>query len=313
MPDGVPVGMVTLTQKELTAILRLLEDGDEQSRASVEKSLAAMGRGALDQLRAAREQLGPDKARGIEELSYWVPRRVLLEHLSALVDAGGDGMDLEAGIWCLARIRDPELVTAPYTQELERLAQTVRDRVGRSQSRLHIFRTFLQVIFDEEGFRGNTEDYYDPDNSFLHMVLERRLGIPISLSVLCLLVAHRLGLPIEGIGLPGHFICRADSGNQAVYFDPFNGGRLLTQQDCSILCRQQGYSEVDEFLIPSANREILARMARNLREIYLWRESLLELSLVEEFLAVLEWKVGSNDLEDLPEDEALGEASDELI
>ncbi|MFQ6671905.1 MAG: SirB1 family protein [Candidatus Tectimicrobiota bacterium] len=292
--------MSTLTDRELSALLRLLSDPSAATRAVVEASLASLDPVALDQVRAARDRLSPEAARRIEELTFLVPRRGFLGDLTVLVEAGGDELDLEAGIWCLARFRDPDLVTAPYTRELERLSEAVRSRIGQLEPSPTVLETFVQVLFDEEGFHGNLLDYYDPDNSFFHKVLERRRGIPITLSVLCLLVGRRAGLPLEGIGLPGHFLCRFGPEEEDLFFDPFHDGRRLTRQGCADLCRQGGVAFKAAYLRPSTNREILQRMVRNLREIYLQREALLEVGVLEDYLAVLDSE------EEEEEDEAEG-------
>ena len=302
--------MPTMTDGELSALLKLLEDPDSSTRAWAEMSLASLDQAALDQLRGASGRAAPEVARRIEELAFLAPRRGPVEDFARLVEAGGDEVDLEAGLWCLARFRDPDLVTAPFTLELERLAEAVRSRTGRVEPPLQAFKGFVQTLFDDEGFRGNVADYYDPDNSFFHKVLDRRRGIPITLSALCLLVGHRLGLPLAGIGLPGHFLCRFGSEERGVYFDPFHNGRLLTREDCAALCRQEGFIFREDYLSPSTNREMLMRMVRNLREIYLQREALLEVSLLEGYMAVL-GRVEEDESEGV-EEQPDGEAPDEL-
>ena len=302
--------MPTMTDGELSALLKLLEDPDSSTRAWAEMSLASLDQAALDQLRGASGRAAPEVARRIEELAFLAPRRGPVEDFARLVEAGGDEVDLEAGLWCLARFRDPDMLTAPYTRELERLAEAVRSRTGRVEPPLQAFKGFVQTLFDDEGFRGNVADYYDPDNSFFHKVLERRRGIPITLSALCLLVGHRLGLPLAGIGLPGHFLCRFGSEERGVYFDPFHNGRLLTREDCAALCRQEGFIFREDYLSPSTNREMLMRMVRNLREIYLQREALLEVSLLEDYMAVL-GRVEEDESEGV-EEQPDGEAPDEL-
>jgi regulator of sirC expression with transglutaminase-like and TPR domain len=305
VPHGVPLEMSTLTEQELLALLQLLDDRDETTRCLVEERLVALGPSVLEQLRSASGLVTPDEARRLEELAYVLPRRSSMADLATLAQSGGDQMDLEAGLWCLARLRDPQLATAPYTQELERLAEAVRARIGLSRSPYHLLRVFIQVLFEEEGFRGNEDDYYDPDNSFFHKVLERRRGIPITLSALCILLGHRLELPIAGIGLPGHFICCFGHGERALFFDPFNGGHLLTKEGCAALCTQMGFAFSEEYLNPYTSREMLLRMVYNLRAIYIQREALLELSVLDQYIAILSegWDERER-IEEQPDDEA---------
>jgi regulator of sirC expression with transglutaminase-like and TPR domain len=140
------------------------------------------------------------------------------------------------------------------------------------------------VLFGELGLRGNRDDYYDPRNSFLNDVLDRGLGIPISLSVVYLEVARRIGFPVAGIGMPGHFLLKygpateTDSdGNgpgadQEVLIDCFNQGDTLSPQDCQKRLNEIYAGEMDlrpEFLHPVNRRQILARMLNNLKTVYL--------------------------------------------
>src|SRR5262249_24384900 len=140
------------------------------------------------------------------------------------------------------------------------------DELGR----LHRLREYL---FVEQGFAGNREDYYDPRNSFFNDVLDRRRGIPITLSLVLMEVGKRLGLAIEGIGLPGHFIAGARLGDSQILLDPFNGGGLLTPEDCeglvgSVLGREGTLSAAHYVAI--STQQVLTRMLTNLKGAY-WR------------------------------------------
>jgi regulator of sirC expression with transglutaminase-like and TPR domain len=127
---------------------------------------------------------------------------------------------------------------------------------------------------DEEGLRGNERDYHDPRNSFLNEVLERRLGIPISLSVVWMEVARRAGLPLDGVGFPGHFLAKYVSpGGTAIFVDAYNGGEMLSADECVARYRARtGGRDLDRrYLAAVSPRQILARMLHNLRRIYLER------------------------------------------
>jgi regulator of sirC expression with transglutaminase-like and TPR domain len=129
------------------------------------------------------------------------------------------------------------------------------------------------VLFQEEGFRGNREDYYDPRNSFINDVLDRRLGIPISLALIYMEVARRIGFPLFGVGMPGHFLLKHyDIEGRQVLIDAFNGGNVLSAKDC-----QRRLSEIyegqvafqPEFLMSVSRRQMLTRILNNLKTIYL--------------------------------------------
>ncbi|WP_428268545.1 SirB1 family protein [Haliangium sp.] len=132
-------------------------------------------------------------------------------------------------------------------------------------------RVLNRTLFGELGFRGNTDDYYDPRNSFLHQVIERRSGIPISLSVLYMEVARRMSLDISGISFPGHFLVRYDRREGSVIIDPFRMGITLDTADLTELLRRAAGPEAEltsELLRPAGKRAILLRMLTNLVHIY---------------------------------------------
>ena len=128
-----------------------------------------------------------------------------------------------------------------------------------------------RFLFEEEGFRGNTEDYYDPRNSFLNDVLDRRLGIPITLSVVYVAVAARAGLDAAGVGLPGHFVVRAERRGRHRLLDPFHGGTLLDRAACEALVARMrpGGGPLDpRWLAPVTTHQIFVRMLSNLKAVY---------------------------------------------
>ncbi|HEX4591106.1 MAG TPA: transglutaminase-like domain-containing protein [Gemmataceae bacterium] len=129
-------------------------------------------------------------------------------------------------------------------------------------------------LFDELRFRGNVQDYYDPDNSYLNRVIDRRLGLPITLSVVTMAVAGRAGLTVHGVGLPGHFVVKAVDREHEVIFDPFHGGQVLSPCDCELLVQQvtgQPFVATRECLRPLPPGLLVRRMLTNLKSVYLRR------------------------------------------
>jgi regulator of sirC expression with transglutaminase-like and TPR domain len=169
----------------------------------------------------------------------------------------------------------PGLDVERYLQRVDALAERVRVRLGRGRSPLRVIQAINGVLFGEEGFAGNLEDYYDPRNSFLNEVLDRKTGIPISLSAVYLAVAHRLGHPVSGVGLPMHFIVKVPSGKGDIYVDPFHGGSILSVQDCQERIERAYGAPVefnDSYLNAVPTRMMLYRMLNNLKYIYLKRQ-----------------------------------------
>jgi regulator of sirC expression with transglutaminase-like and TPR domain len=164
----------------------------------------------------------------------------------------------------------PELEVDRYLRRLDGMAEGLQGRVGGPAA--EVVAGLNHVLFEEEGFRGNTREYYDPRNSFLNDVLDRRTGIPITLSTVYIAVGRRAGVAVHGVGLPGHFVVRVSSAGQDALVDPFHGGTVLTRQDCQDrLDRIYGgrVRLAADMLAPCPIRAVLTRTVRNLKAIYL--------------------------------------------
>lgn len=165
----------------------------------------------------------------------------------------------------------PHVNVCAYLRQLDDLADEVAaERPGLSANLR--YEAMRRVLVDRHELHGNEDDYYDPDNSFLNRVLERGLGVPISLSVVWMEVARRLKWPVTGLGLPGHFVIRFDDHERFVLVDPFYGGRTLRIDDCRRLLDHNYDGKVafsSKFLLPVDTRTVLARMLNNLRNIYI--------------------------------------------
>jgi len=183
----------------------------------------------------------------------------------------GSSVTLDLAALALAAIECPSLDPAPSLAILDRFADQLHVRLGSSPDGARYVRMANDYLFGELGFRGNQSQYDDPRNSCLDQVLDRRIGLPITLSVVYIEVARRLKQPVFGIGLPGHFVVRYDDGVFSTYIDPFHGGRLLDQQDCVALAHEITGGDLGadrSALEPVGVRYILVRMLNNLRAAY---------------------------------------------
>jgi regulator of sirC expression with transglutaminase-like and TPR domain len=173
---------------------------------------------------------------------------------------------------CLALAKDEfaDIDVEAYLGEVDAMAHEAQRYVrGGLEARVA---GLCRYLFHEMGFHGNTREYYDPRNSYFHLVLERRTGIPISLSAVTMAVAGRVGLDAAGVGLPGHFIVKAVEAGQEMLLDPFHGGRLLTAADCENLVRQatgREFVATAQALQPLPLGLMALRMLGNLKGIYL--------------------------------------------
>ena len=182
---------------------------------------------------------------------------------------GDSNVTLDAAALDLAAIEFPSLDPAPWLATLDQIAAELGMRLAPEGGGLRFVQVANEYLFGELGFRGNQAEYNDPRNSCLNHVLERRIGLPITLSVLYIEVARRLQQPVTGIGLPGHFVVRYDDAASSTYVDPFHGGKLLSEQDCLALAREITGAAADaSTLEPVGARYILVRMLNNLRAAY---------------------------------------------
>ena len=214
----------------------------------------------------------------------------LRQDFAALLAAGGQ-TDLARAALAIARIAYPDLDPAPYVRQLDDLAAAVRPRLFPRASPEAAVTELAGYLFGECGFRGNQEEYYDPRNSYLNDVLERRTGIPISLSVLLIETGVRLGLGIEGVAFPGHFLVRVAGSRGPVLLDPFFGGRPIGERE--LLARYRTFlgsgapALPPEALATADTPGILTRMLRNLLGVYLDRNDHAHALAAAELLLVL--------------------------
>ncbi|MGK7958832.1 MAG: SirB1 family protein, partial [Crocosphaera sp.] len=150
-----------------------------------------------------------------------------------------------------------------YLTTLDIIAERVKDNLPKDLYPLKVIKTINQFLFQELGFKGNTTNYYEPENSYLNQVLDKKTGIPITLSVVYLEIAKRINFPMVGIGMPGHFIIRPEFENVGIFVDVFNQGEILFEEDCKIKLQeiyQQPIPLDEHFLTPVSNQQILGRM-----------------------------------------------------
>lgn len=215
------------------------------------------------------------------------------ERFTQLVSGPEEALDLAEAALLIAQEEQPSLDVPAYLHRLDELAAAVRARLSESPSPADIVLQLNIQLFREEGFRGNTSAYYDPANSFLNEVLDRKTGIPITLSVVYIEVGRRLSLPLVGVGFPGHFLVKYTGPDGDVVLDPFLGGIILDHQQLQHKLRTM-YGEqnpllgqIPQLLAPASKKDILLRMLRNLKGVYLQKNDFPRvLSVIERILLI---------------------------
>ncbi|HEY9810683.1 MAG TPA: SirB1 family protein [Halomicronema sp.] len=197
-------------------------------------------------------------------------------------------IDLAKAALYLAQEEYPNLDTNDYINVLDTMAAEIEKRLPEERYPLRVIKTINEYLYGELGFIGNTNDYYNPRNSFLNDVLDRRTGIPISLALVYLEIARRLDFPMVGVGMPGHFLIRPDFEDSGILVDAFDGGEILFPEDCQARLTAIYGKQVElssSFLEPVTPRRFLGRMLSNLKLIYINRGDILKsLSVVERIL-----------------------------
>ncbi len=224
-------------------------------------------------------------------LSFAIP--TALDYFGALVDSDRDFALFEAAV-CLGQDAYPYLDVQAVLGEVDLLQARVLKRLPADAGPVQKLRILNQFFYGDLGFGGNLNDYYDPDNSYVHRVLATRRGIPVALAVLWMEMAQGLGLAARGVGFPGHFLIKINLPMGQVVIDPLNGQSLSREELAERLepYRRSGQHEAMDaplglFLQTAASRDIVARMLRNLKEIFQSRNDWQNLLAVQERLIVL--------------------------
>jgi regulator of sirC expression with transglutaminase-like and TPR domain len=224
------------------------------------------------------------------------PTRSCRVDFARLVSRPEESIDLAEAALLIAKEEYPELDVAGYLDRLKSMAAEVQAQVSPEVDPRRMIAALNTYLFQDQGFRGNSDDYYDPRNSFLNDVLDRRIGIPITLSIVYLAVGWRLGLHLHGVGMPGHFLVKYTASAEEIVIDPFSGGAVVTPTDCQRLLDRiyDGKLRFEpRFLTTLGTRRILARMLSNLKVIYFNNHAYAKALSVVDRLLILDPKAAS--------------------
>ena len=273
---------------EIRSLIKLLDDESEEIAAAVRLKLLEKGVASLPFLEEASidaPQLLKERIRSItEELATGQVRGQLEELAGATVP----DVDLEKGVLLIARYGYPNHDLRWCTEMLEQFSHELDSKLDSHDDPIEILSIIANFFSVQKGFYGNTDDYYAPENSYINRVLETRTGLPISLCAIYLLVARRLNIPLDGIGMPGHFLLRYQVGEREIFLDPFRGAKLLSRSDCRDFLETTGHGFREEYLATVTNRQIIERMLRNLILAYRQRGEVQRLPSLQAFLNILD-------------------------
>lgn len=249
---------------EIEALVRLLDDPDEEVHEQVHSRLDALGRNALPMLRRLRDEADGLTRDRIDDVVHRL-------HVSDVQSAWNTVLshppvNLERGAFLIALYRFPQLDVSAYQNQLDNWATAVQPEIQQLDGADRALR-LAEYVTDDLGFSGNRDHYYDPNNSYVNRVLDRRLGIPITLSVVYVLLGHRLDLPVCGVNMPAHYLVKYANGKQELFLDIFNDGTPIAKEDCVRFLLKAGIRPVPFYFECAAPKDTLLRMVRNLLAI----------------------------------------------
>ena len=264
------------------AIVRLLEDDDPETVRLVKEQLVKAGDEARDQLLDLRGGCGPAAGHAADVLRT-IEGREAANDFGLLCHFFGDHHDLERANWMLARALVPDDEIEPMERKVNAWGrQFLIKSSGAVSSRERVI-LLARFMAGELGFRGNTDDYYSERNCLLPGVIETRMGIPITLTLLYRMVAARAGMCVTGVNLPGHFIARHGD----LFFDPFHRGRIMSKADCQAILTKQNLDLSDSHMADASGRQVLIRVLANLLYVYDLRQDETKHAMVDSWIKVL--------------------------
>jgi regulator of sirC expression with transglutaminase-like and TPR domain len=272
--------------KQREAIIRLLKDSDPETVNLTKQQLLQGGANAIPDLRdllANDDQLLTVHVREIlSEIEIRQAKKTFEEICRTISDL----VDLERASWCLTQIFQPCVDVYPYQETIEAWSHELRDRLAGCDSDTARAVAMSQFFGKELGLRGNEDDYYDARNSLLPCVMDSRLGIPISLSLLYMIVGRRADIRVDGINLPGHFVIR----HGGVLLDPFHEGRLLLPSDCAQILSSQKQTFQRDHLQAAQPKLILIRMLANLLYVFQQEQNAPAQEMIKQWIHLLDPK-----------------------
>ncbi|WP_441000843.1 SirB1 family protein [Fodinibius sp. SL11] len=277
-------------KSEIESLVYLLDDPDPFVKSQVRNRLFELGETAVPLLDQQKNETSDAESRElINEIIQHITFGSVEEAFMDVLDGGLSNMEqLENAVFILSRFDNPTLREREYKKKLDRFAEMIADDVRYSLSETQKMHKVLDFVFEDLEFSGSTSDYYNPHNSYLNRVIDRREGLPISLALIVLFIGRRLDLPFYGINMPIHFMMKYKTANEEILIDPFDHGKVVSYDQCYYFLKQNGVEPKSEHFKNSSAEDILARCIRNLINSYEKRDKLDSVESLKKLLNTVE-------------------------
>jgi len=266
--------------KEIQALIQLLDDPDLSVFGHIEEKLKSLGDPIIPILEAAWEEtnLGAEFQVRIEKIIHSIQFEKVIENLTNWQKT--EKNDLLEGLIIISRYQYPDLDEEVIYKQLERLEQEIWLELNNNLTALEQVRILNHILFEVHKFSGNTNNYHDPKNSYINTFLESKKGNPISLSILYMILSQRLSLPIYGVNLPKHFVLaycgtdnflfsdKTDENNVLFYINPFSKGGVFSTKEIEEFLDKMKLDATNQFTKPCNNNDIIKRVLNNLSFAY---------------------------------------------
>ena len=258
------------THSEIESLMLLLEDPDPFVQEQVQLRFMELGDRAipiLDQIRV--ETKDKEEKKRAKDVLYKLTFTSLKEDFAELLLEGvGNRAQLERAVITLARFGNPTLRESEYVKKLDHFADMIRASLRYNRSEREEMQTFMKFIFEDLNFRGDNKDYHNPANGFIDQVIERRKGLPISLSLVAMFIARRLQLPVFGVNMPIHFMLAFVGEKEEQLIDPYDQGAEVSYDQCYFFLKKNNVTPKPDHFKMASDLNILARCIRNLMHSY---------------------------------------------
>ena len=252
-----------MNKREIKALVSLLDDEDHEVSEHVEEKIMSLGGGIIPFLESEwEESFNPNIQRKIEELIHELQLSILMERLQEWKNGGG--INLLEGMWILATYHYPDLTLEKLNSQIEQLYYDIWIQFKEEMNAVDQIKRINSIFFGPMNFSANTKNFHSPSNSMINVVLENRKGNPITLCVIYLLIAQKLGMPVYGVNLPNLFVLTYKDDQSQFYVNVFSRGIIFSNKDIDHYIAQLNIKPKEIFYQPCTNLQIIQRVLRNL-------------------------------------------------